>query len=158
MTIVAAMKFADRICVMSDTMITDEGSARNNIIPGRLKSIVINRWLTVSYAGLSTQAIDSVRLLHKAKNISTNLALEHLAQVSFDHYGALDFILCSHETTPRIVKISNGQVFEGADAYWIGSSKAANELSKVEIPHMEYENLPEYMGAEELIFKGVFND
>ena len=48
MTIVAAMKCGERICVMSDTMISDRGLARDNVIPGRLKTIVVNKWLTIS--------------------------------------------------------------------------------------------------------------
>jgi tRNA threonylcarbamoyladenosine modification (KEOPS) complex Cgi121 subunit len=67
---------------MSDTMITDKGSARDNIIPGRLKSIVINSWLTISYAGLSTQAIDAIRKINKGKNISTKSSIDYLKQVS----------------------------------------------------------------------------
>ena len=75
MTIVAAMKFDKRIVVMSDTMISDSNELRNNVIPGRLKSIVINNWLTISDAGLSTQAIDAVRKIYNSPNISTGLAI-----------------------------------------------------------------------------------
>lgn len=156
MTIVVAKKFENRICVMSDTMITDKGSARNNIIPGRLKSIVINSWLTISYAGLSTQAIDAIRNINKGKNISTKSSIDYLKQVSLDHFGELDFIICSHESDPKIIKIYNGQVFQGANTYWIGTFNAAREFSKIEIPIAESMSLPDSISLEEMKFKNSF--
>jgi hypothetical protein len=157
MTIVAAMKFDERICVMSDTMISSAGVARDNIIPGRLKSIVINQWLTISYAGLSTQAIDAIRKIYNTSNITTEWVLKYLIVVSSQYSDELDFIVCSHENGVRLVKVSNGRISEGAKAYWIGSVQAANELSRVTIPNNEIEGLPDYMSVEEVIFKNAFN-
>lgn len=158
MTIVAAMKFSDRICVLSDTMISNREGTGNNIIPGRLKSIVLNHWLTISYAGLSTQAIDAIRELYRNRDITTEEAIQFLADVSRFHSGDLDFILCSHEKSVRMVKIANGIVFEGGDAYWIGSAQAAAELSKVELPNASCENLPDYISVNEMMFKNAFHD
>lgn len=158
MTIVAAKKFSDRICVLSDTMITDREGTRNNIIPGRLKSIVVNEWLTVSYAGLSIQAIDAVRRLYNEDSISTEFAIRFLLKVSRYHEGALDFIVCSHEEATRLVKISDGQKYEGADVYWIGNLKAASDLSKMEPSVQSSDNLPDYISANEPAFKTVFHD
>lgn len=158
MTIVVSKKFSDRICVLSDTMISDKGAIKNNIIPGRLKSIVINSWLTVSYAGVSIQAIDAVRELYRTNNLSTELAIKHLAHVSKYYNGEIDFILCSHEHDPRMVKIANGQSFEGGDAYWIGSSQAAIELSKTKFADIKDNNLPDYISAEEMLFKREFDE
>lgn len=156
MTIVAAMKFSDRVCVLSDTMISNREGTGNNVIPGRLKSIVLNNWLTISYAGLSTQAIDAVRELYRSENINTEAVIQFLSEVSRLYSGDLDFIVCSHEESVRMVKIANGKVFEGGDAYWIGSSQAAAELSKIELPNTSYEGFPEYITADELIFKNSF--
>lgn len=158
MTIVASMKFLDRICVLSDTMISDPGNTTHNIIPGRLKSIVLNHWLTVSYAGLSNQAIDAVRMLYRANNVSTESAIEYLAQVSKTYSGEIDFILCSHQNEARMVKIMNGQSYEGSNAYWIGSPQAATELSRTQLPEMKFESLPNYISTEEMLFKNSFHE
>ena len=64
MTIVVAKKLDERIVDMSDTMISDLNEPKNNVIPGRLKSMVINNWLTISYANLSIQAIDAIRKIY----------------------------------------------------------------------------------------------
>ena len=158
MTIVVAKKFSDRICVLSDTMITNREGTSNNIIPGRLKSIVVNEWLTVSYAGLSNQAIIAVRRLFNEDSLSTEFTIRSLIEVSRYHDGALDSIVCSHEEATRLVKISDGQKHEGADVYWIGNSKAASELSKMEPPIQSYNNLPDYISANETAFKLAFHD
>lgn len=157
MTIVAAMKFDERICVMSDTMISSESFTRDNIIPGRLKSIVLNEWLTISYAGLSTQAIDAIRVPYGCSSITTDSVVQCLVETSAKYMNELDFIVCSHENDARLIKIANGVVSEGANAYWIGNLQAATELSKVVIPKTEFNDLPDYISAEEIIFKNSFN-
>jgi hypothetical protein len=156
MTIVAAMKFDERICVMSDTMISDRDQVRDNIIPGRLKSVVINEWLTVSYAGLSTQAVDAIRKIFNANMVTTQSAVEYLLEVSARYPDELDFIVCSHEAEARIIKISSGNLMEGAKAYWIGNAQAAAELSKVQVPDSEFEDLPEFMSVAEVVFRNAF--
>ncbi len=162
MTIVVAMKFPDRICVLSDTMITDRESTGPNIVPGRLKSIVINHWLTISYAGLSIPAIDAARKIYRKENITTELAMQHLVKASESYSGELDFILCSHEHGSRLVKIVNGHVFEGGNIYWIGITIAAKEFSKefskVKIPNANGKSLPDYISPEEMVFKNAFHE
>lgn len=157
MTIVAARRFDERICVMSDTMISFEGSTRDNVIPGRLKSIVVNEWLTISYAGLSTQAIDAIRIIYRNSSITTDSVVQSLVEASSKYLNELDFIVCSHESEARLMKIANGVVSEGASAYWIGNPQAATELSKVAIPKAEFNDFPDYMSAEEVIYKNSFN-
>jgi len=142
---------------MSDTMISDREQVRDNIIPGRLKSVVINEWLTVSYAGLSTQAIDAIRKIHNEQVATTKGAVQCLLEVSARYPDDLDFIVCSHEAGAKLIKISNGRLMEGAKAYWIGSVQAAAELSQVSIQNAEIEVLPEYMSAEEIAFRNAFN-
>jgi len=61
MTFVVARKFGDRIIVFSDTMISNRGAARQNIIPGALKSIVVHRYVSIAYAGSAPVALDAVR-------------------------------------------------------------------------------------------------
>lgn len=158
MSIVAAMKFNDRIIVMSDTMISDPTGTADKIIPGGLKSIVINEWLTISYAGLSTQGIDVIRAINNLSDICTEAAIAMLIKASKAYEDELDFILCSHEESVRLIKISSGTTFEGSDTYWIGSQQAAMELSKIEVPKMEFNNLPEYISPKEILFTTAFSN
>lgn len=157
MTIVVARRFGDRISIMSDTMISDETGVRSNIIPGQLKSIIINKWLTISYAGLFVQAIDSIRNIYRNKDITTTFAVNQLKKTTLEYEGEIEFIICSHEPDTRLIKISNGEKFEGANTYWIGSNEAASDFSKFNPPNTHTnDSLPEFVSPEEDIFKYNF--
>ena len=47
MTVVIAERIGETILMLSDTMITDEQGIRLNALPGRLKSVIPNRPLSV---------------------------------------------------------------------------------------------------------------
>jgi len=146
--------------VMSDTMISDERSHRTrNRIPGRLKSIVLSRWLTVSYAGLSIQSIDAIRRLKVTNPTTTDAAVEYLRGVAANQKNEVDFLVCSHETPdrPRLIKISGERVSEGQDFYWIGSPAAAAALARLELPAVQGESGGEYFSIEETRFTHRFH-
>jgi hypothetical protein len=159
MTLVAAYRSMGRIVTLSDTRISDKGSPRlGNRIPGRLKSIVLNRWLTVSYAGLSIQAIDAIRKLHAIRPASTESAVEYLRKSSLTLKAEVDYLVCSHEepTQLRLIKISGAQVSEGSDLYWIGNPASASALLSMELPPAQGESGGEYWSLEERRFTRRF--
>lgn len=160
MTLVAALKMGTRIVVLSDTQIDNRDVTRPNIIPGRLKSIVLNESMTVSYAGLSSQAMDAIRNLHRGLPQSTEQVLDALVEASARHQGELDFILCSHENpdAPRLVKLSDGLVSEGADFYWIGNQSSASTLSKLELPPIQGSNITDPLSLAEAEFFRRFHE
>jgi hypothetical protein len=160
MTLVAAFRSMGRIVVLSDTMISDEGAhPTRNRFPGRLKSIVLNRWLTVSYAGLSLQAIDVIRRLKSTAPTTTDLAVEYLREAAVGLKSEVDFLVCSHERpdAPRLMRISGSQVSEGQDLYWIGSPASANALARMELPEIQGESGGEYFSLEERRFTRRFH-
>ena len=160
MTLVAALKMGTRIVVLSDTQIDNRDATRPNIIPGRLKSVVLNEALTVSYAGLSSQAMDAIRSVHRGLPQPTEQVFEALVEASGRHHGELDFILCSHEKpdAPRLVKVSDGLVSEGADFYWIGNQSSASAFSKLELPPVQGSNITEPMSLAEAEFSRRFHE
>ena len=156
MTIVAARRFGQRIVVLSDTMISDASARADNILPGRLKSIVLNNTLTISYAGLSTQALDAIRAVYRNPPGSVHSVIEFLAATSEEFAGEIDFLVCSHEDSAKLFKISGGKTFVGADFYWIGNATAVTELSQLEMQQPKTENLPDYLSEEEIHFTNRF--
>ena len=61
MTLIIARQWDDRIIMLADTMISDPAQPRHDIIPGKLKVIVLTSKLSIAYAGRSTQALDAIR-------------------------------------------------------------------------------------------------
>jgi hypothetical protein len=148
-----------RIVVMSDTMISNADAPRPNRIPGRLKSVVINRWLTVSYAGLSAQALDAIRMVARDQRLTTDATVTKLCDEARRLSGKVDFLVCSHEEEehPRLVKIADGKVFEGHDLYWIGNQNSATNLSRLELVPIKGESGSDYYSLEERLFTRRFH-
>ena len=156
MTLVVAKKFGERILVMSDTMISDSDGTHDNIIPGRLKTIVLNKTLTISYAGLSIQAIDCIRRIKRNLNsMSLNEIVDLLSECSVINDSKIDFILCSHVEEIRLLKISGESIFEGSETYWIGNQQAAKELSLIKASDNVVENHPDYVTSDEIAFRNI---
>lgn len=155
-TIVAARRFGQRIIVLSDTMISDANARADNILPGRVKSIVLTKTLTISYAGLSSQALDTIRAIHRNPPGSVQSVIEILAARSRQFAGELDFLVCSHERSAALYKISDGEIFDGADFYWVGNPQAVSELSQLEVQEPRSETLPNYLPEEEIHFTNRF--
>lgn len=132
MTLVIARKFSERIVVVSDTMISDEHATKRDVIPGRLKSVVIGDYLSISYSGFADAAIpvirDAQRLLRAKRGVDEILALlrEHSRQ------GRCDFIVVSHVTSPSMYKIWNGVISKDADVFWIGNSNTIRTVRQLE--------------------------
>ena len=160
MTLVAAFRSLDRIVTLSDSLISNRDHPRPNAIPGRLKSIVLNRWLTVSYAGLSSQALDCIRKIRASPQLTTEKALQMLYEFSARESGAVDFLLCSHELpgVPRLAKVHNGAISEGLDVYWIGDGDAARLFARHDLSSIPDEAGGEYYTLEERQFARRFHE
>jgi len=57
--------------------------------------------------------------LHKKKDLTTVVAISVLSDATIQHHGELEFLVSSHEnaSAPRLVKVADGRVIEGADFY-----------------------------------------
>lgn len=158
MTLVVANRFGNRIVVLSDTMISNRDALRANAIPGRLKSIVLSKNLTISYAGLSSQANDVIRKIARHLPQSIDQIVRTLCEASSRHAPNLDFILCAHENgNSRLARIFEGQVQEGGDFYWIGSPQSASAVSSIAPPPPVVNGLPDYLLQEELFMTHKFH-
>lgn len=120
MTLVVAAQFGSRIIVFSDTMISGAHLTRNDIIPGRLKSIILNGKLSVSYAGAVSTGLRVIRearnLFGKTQDLSEVIEfirLESLAVLSTKY--ECDLLIVSHVGEPNIVRISDGVASSGAN-------------------------------------------
>ncbi len=132
MTLVAAAKFGEWGVILSDTMITDDMLGKRNILPGRLKAIVISRDVSIAYAGASDPAIDIIRaarlrLLH-GHNL-TDLPEFLLSELKQRELVAhIDFAVAMHSPNLRLLKISNGFVAEPAYPFFLGDETLFDKM------------------------------
>lgn len=157
MTIAISSRFGERIVTVSDTVILDPNAAGPNALPGRLKSVVLNDRVTVTYAGLANQALTAIRQAWRALGKGATVAdVEELLRSATDTYGGhVDFLVASHIPEPRLTKIAGGQVFCGVDYYWIGDPEAANSVSRIA---QQFDPMPSTgeVSEGELRFVGAF--
>jgi hypothetical protein len=156
MTLVIARKFAERIVVVSDTMISGEHLTQANIIPGRLKSIIVGDHLSISYSGFANAAITIIRKAHwlyrEKKDLEKMLA--YVTENTSD--GKCEFIVVSHVGSPTIYRVSRGKCVAGADVYWLGNPDPIRRVREIESALPLRETPDEIFGnPEELRFSSA---
>jgi hypothetical protein len=154
-----AMQFEDRICILSDSMISDSNSTDNDVIPGQLKTVVLSNEVSVSYSGASNKAIYKIREIRKdlMKRVYIEEILESLADFTGDEREGIDFIVSSHMGIPKLYKIAEGQIHYGLDIYWIGNAHAAKRvLKEIKRDNRVIEGLPRKMTQGEYKFREAF--
>lgn len=129
MTLVAAAQFGERITIMADTAITDPNSHKPNIIPGRLKAVVIGSHVSVAYAGRSAAGTDAVREARKKLQSSGDVEKVIQGLCSITEEDDCDFILASHLRGPELRKISSGSISGSQQFQWAGDHELVGKLT-----------------------------
>ncbi len=156
-----AMQFGDRTCILSDSMISDTNTTDNNVIPGQLKTIVLNKEVSVSYSGSTNKAISRIREIRTdlSKRIYFEEILESLSEFTADENGEVGFIVSSHMGIPKLYKIADGQIHYGLDTYWLGNEDAAARvLEGFEKDDRVIGELPNNMTLEEYKLRDAFKN
>jgi hypothetical protein len=156
-----AMQFGDRICILSDSMISDSNTTGNDVIPGQLKTIILNKEVSISYSGLTNKAISKIREIRTnlSKRVYFDEVLESLTEFTANENGEVGFIVSSHMGIPKLYKIADGQIHYGLDTYWIGSEAAAGRvLHQFSKDELVIADLPNSMTQEEYRFREAFKN
>lgn len=135
MTFCIARAYGNRGVLFCDTMISDSEASRPNIIPGRLKAIVLTPQVSVAYAGLANQGLDAVRMAKRLLDggLSLNELHAFLRERSHAHLGMLDFIVLSHWPDLQIIKIWDGRMSGPLENAVIGDHAVLPLLQKAEV-------------------------
>lgn len=159
MTLVMARQFGHRICILSDTMISSREAPNDDVIPGQLKTIVLNDKISISFSGSVNPAIMKIREMRKEiyKGVPLDRILDTLSEFTLEENGKVDFIVASHVSTPSLYKIATGEINKEFDYYWIGDAEAANLVQR-EIDKLteDLKGLPDYVSQEESKFGYAF--
>ncbi len=161
MSLVMAMQFGDRICILSDSMVSDPNTTVDDVIPGRLKTIVLNKEVSISYSGQTNKAISKIRDVRTdlSNRVYFDEVLESLTEFTAEEKGDVGFIVSSHMGIPKLYKITEGQIHYGLDMYWIGSEEAAGRvLDRFGKDERVIGELPNSMTQEEHRFREAFKN
>lgn len=136
MTLIVAKCIDGKIRIDSDSKLTYADRTSNPFTDGVLKNLILSPYYCLSYAGT---VIDEYEcnviegLLDAIRNqvdVSSTQSLNQLIDVIFNCHrytsNQTDFILSYTGGPNKIVKISENDVHEGQETYWIGSQPAFN--------------------------------
>ena len=167
MTFVAARCFGEHIVVASDTMISRPGGAPRDVLPGRLKIVILNPQVTIAFAGLLDQSVDAIKearfLLLAGRLLSDVEEVLRKATEKYAAYGGgLEFILASHVDGVALKRIWEGTISANLDQTCIGDRVLLAQLLEREaevpiqiVPHrLDGEN--RFARAFMQLFDGIY--
>ncbi len=163
MTFVVAKRFGDRVYIGSDTMISDSGGSRHDVIPGRLKIIILDAHTTVAYAGLANQSIDAIRRAKQCLSDGGSLLdVERiLVSATSEFGGKLEFLIASHRDECALKRIWDGRTSSNLEQTCIGQRdllptliKKESEIPQNLVSH-DFEESFRFMSAFQSLFNGT---
>jgi hypothetical protein len=164
MTFVVAKRFGERILIASDTMISDLEGTRHDVIPGRLKAVILDPKTTVAYSGLPDQGIDAVRqakeLLSAGRAITDVEQMLAAATAKFPE--DLDFLIASHRDGVALKRIWEGTISCSLDETCIGERNLLSGVLKQEsdsprsvVPN-EFEDEGRFLFGFHKLYNGLY--
>ena len=127
MTIIIGQRQHDRILLLSDTKIVNSGETGPNVIPGRLKAVVLGHGLTLAFAGNADAANVVVRRAREVLIASgVEASIELLRSSTSD--GHTDYIVASHRPSVRMLLIRRGGLMDVSDICAIGDTAPFSDL------------------------------
>jgi hypothetical protein len=129
MTIVVARKFGDRIVMFGDTMITHPGMVNPDIIPGQVKSVILNLQISMGFSGKLVAGLDACRMAKKSLESGGRLSCVIDVLKNHSKNTDCDFIIISHQNGPELFKIKDNKISESQSSHWIGDSDIVNSFN-----------------------------
>lgn len=164
MTFVAAKRFGRKVVVVADTMVSDLDGTQHSIIPGQLKIIVLSPAMTIAFAGLVNQSLDTIRAAKKmcADGVDIKVIQSMLQAETVERNNRVEFLLVSHiQGEPTLKRIWDGRVSDDLQQACIGERDLMSILltkeSEVPLgyrPH-EFELEMKFLSAFQDLFEGV---
>ncbi|WP_299680615.1 hypothetical protein [uncultured Tenacibaculum sp.] len=131
MTLVICRQVEEKIYIASDSKVTDKNSVRNNPLTGNLKSLILNPFLSLSFAGNIHYAEKILELFYSNKIFSFQQLILECLKANIDSNNETDFIIASLDKGKRIIiKVSNKNVLQNQQNAWIGNQKAFSKFQE----------------------------
>ncbi|WP_157158798.1 hypothetical protein [Bradyrhizobium genomosp. III] len=140
MTVGLARRFGDRMLIATDTMIHDEAAAERNLIPGRVKAIVLCEDVSVAYAGTVGHALPAVQEAaaiarggRRIEDVIKPLRNASAESAARGEEFRTEFLVASHRSRVAMFKIwKDGLITENDDRLWIGQPDIVTAIENLE--------------------------
>ncbi|MGO8069952.1 hypothetical protein AB9E28_31050 [Rhizobium leguminosarum] len=157
MTIIIGRKFKNRIVLASDTMISFANGSRPEIIPGRLKAVVLGAELSIGYANYADQAVAAIQKVKKNWDIGKRNLADMFDVLCKEKMA--DFIVASHIEGPQLFKIREGRVTDDLNDAFVGNSDLVKLVLEGEEELSRRPQFPsDLQSQEEILFRQAFLD
>lgn len=143
MSLVVAQVTEEGPRIVSDTRVAFPDDRRPSYRTGVLKTIVVSREWTVSFAGNVPVGLDAVRAFARHVNSPADVedAIRDLAKATVESRGAVEFIVSSAANESKLIRIRSGGVERDLLVAWIGDFAAferfQSERSRPQDPNLE---------------------
>ncbi|MGV3459151.1 MAG: hypothetical protein ACO1N9_01725 [Flavobacterium sp.] len=123
MTLIVAEIVNDQIQIISDTQITDRSLNKAiNPLNGKLKTIIINPLLSISFSGVTSFGDELLKKIYKRQ--VHNIVISAL-ESNMKSDNTVHFIVCQLiQNVPKLFIIKDRQVYQNAKAGYIGDGYA----------------------------------
>ncbi|MDF0488641.1 hypothetical protein PX554_10910 [Sphingomonas sp. H39-1-10] len=167
MTFVAAKCFGESIVIASDTMISRPAGASHDMLPGRLKIVIVSSKVTIAFAGLINQSIDAIREVRRLILTGGLLSgVEEILRRATERYASygvgLEFIVASHVDGVALKRIWEGTISANLHGTCIGDralqARLLEEEARVPIPIVpsRFEDESRFARAFMQLFDGIY--
>lgn len=125
MTLIVAKIVKENVQILSDTQITDVSLERStNPLQGKLKSIIVNPFTSISFSGNIGYAEGLLRFIYRNNISNIRAIIESALSANIHSDDNTHFIICYlHNNEPKLIVIRNRKV-EDVKAAYIGDSIA----------------------------------
>ncbi|WP_298551036.1 hypothetical protein [uncultured Algibacter sp.] len=131
MTLIICRQIKEKIYIVSDSKVTDKNAVRNNPLAGNLKSLILNPYLSLSFAGNIHFAEKILELFYSNKIANLQQLVLECLKANIESNNETDFIIASLENgNPVIIKISNKTAQQNQQNAWIGNQLAFNKFQE----------------------------
>jgi|GEM_PF-4236986 len=129
MTLVIAQRHEDQVMILADTKIMDPSKTRPDIIPGRLKAIILGPGLSVAFAGNADAASLAIE---NARDALLFCGIEDAINIiqSDSREGETDYIIACHSPKAELLCLRRGGRISVPDICSIGDDDCFKDAIK----------------------------
>lgn len=139
MTLAIAKKLNNDILMYSDMKITNDSDCKANGFDGRIKTIIVNPKMCISYAGNADRALVTMESLFylSDEGKDTDYLIKYLLNRHIEGNNETEYLVGIDSNGKKLYRIRNGVLEEGS-IFWIGDIDAFSKYQEYYLSNIRY--------------------